>query len=134
MSLQPGPHEREALVVEAWAGDEDAWREIERQVAADPRDSWLHSWASLIQMRRGGAEAADRLRRLATFNWEGGKLPGYEFRRGADDAAGDVPAGTRGAHYGEWLYRRTMPIRQLPPGLPQLVYEGFPRGGPGDDS
>jgi tetratricopeptide (TPR) repeat protein len=124
-SLPPGGHERESLVVEAWAGGEEAMGELRRQVAADPRDSWLHSWASLIQLRRGAPQEADRLRRLATFNWEGGELPGFEFRRGEDDEPGEVPAGTRGAYYGEWLYRRSMPIRQLPPGLPQLVYQDF---------
>ena len=119
------------LIIDAWAGDEEAQRELRTRVAGSPRDAWLLSWASLIAMRTGDAKEADRLRQLATFNWEGGTLPGYEFRRDVDMGAVSVPAGTKGAYYGEWLYRRTMPIRQLPPGLPQLVYVDFALSGPG---
>jgi tetratricopeptide (TPR) repeat protein len=128
-----GASDRTRLIIEAWAGDVEAGMSLVAQAGSEPGDAILQSWASLVSERAGDARTADRLRRLATFNWEGGDLPGYRFARQPDADADGVPAGTRGAYYGEWLYRRTMPIRQLPPGLPQLEYVGFdlPAGAPG---
>ena len=85
----------------------------------------LHGWASQIAERAGDEETADRFERLALFNWEGAELPGHRFGIapgvGFDGLEG-VPAGTRTAFYGEWLYRRSMPVDLLPPGLPRPIY------------
>ena len=93
-----------------------------------PATPTLHGWAALIAARQGDDEAADRFRRLAVFNWEGAELPGFGFAIGSEaglDGLEGVPAGTRSAFYGEWLYRRTMPIDLMPPGLPRPVYVGL---------
>ena len=116
------------LVVRAWGGDADAAAELQDRALRDPQGSRLLAWAGLVAARAGEADTAARLRALAIFNWEGGELPGYLFGRASPGVAA-VPAGTRGAYYGQWLYRRPLPVRQLAPGLQQIVYVGLGREG-----
>jgi hypothetical protein len=113
------------MILDAWAGDPEAKPVLLAAADASSRDATLHGWAALIAARDGDEEVADRFRRLAVFNWEGAELPGRTFGiapgTGHDGLEG-IPAGTRSAFYGEWLYRRGMPIDLTPPGLPRPIY------------
>ena len=59
------------------------------------------------------------------FNWEGAELPGHRFEiapgTGLDGLEG-IPAGTKFAFYGGWLYRRYTAVDLTPPGLPRPIY------------
>jgi hypothetical protein len=113
------------LVIDAWGHDPEAVRRLLEAAGASTRDSTLHGWAAIIAEREGDEDAVDRFQRLAAFNWEGAELPGHTFVIAPDDGMRGlegIPAGTRSAFYGEWLYRRQMPIDLTPPGLPRPVY------------
>jgi hypothetical protein len=119
------PDPSATLIVDAWSGDAAAVDAVVALAGASARDAVLHGWAALIADREGKTATADRFRRLALFNWEGAELPGHTFGLapgvGLEGLEG-VPAGTRFAFYGEWLYRRGTPIDLTPPGLPRPIY------------
>jgi hypothetical protein len=119
------------LVVAAWTGDVSALDELQDLALAAPTDDLITSWAARASAMAGDAEAADRFRRIAVFDYEGSTRLGYEIRilgpsrepvEGALDAT---------HHYGRNDYRRPTPGQLLAPGLPTIVLVDLATGGAG---
>jgi O-antigen ligase len=110
----------DALVIDAWTGDEAAFQEILAICDARPLDGAALGWAARLFARRGDDASANLYRRWA-FTASSTAVPtGAELRVSDSPKVGRTIAGSVAEFWGTYTYRRPTPWNILVPSLIQL--------------
>jgi O-antigen ligase/tetratricopeptide (TPR) repeat protein len=110
----------ENLVVDAWTGNDTAFREILAIGGAEPLNGAALGWAARLHARRGDDATANLYRRWA-FTASSVAVPtGAELRVSDGPKIGRTVAGTVAEFWGTYTYRRPTPWNILVPSLIQL--------------
>lgn len=111
-----------ALALAAWRDDGGARAALEAAAVAEPLDAGIVAWNAIVADHHGDRAARNRFVRWAELINGGAGLESVGYRIVDPLGPGQVPTGTFGLSYGQYLYLRPVPRDELVPGLPQLVY------------
>ena len=110
----------ENLVIDAWTGDDEAFRAILSICDAEPLNGAALGWAARLHARRGDDMNANVYRRWA-FTASSVAVPtGAELRVSDGPKLGRTVAGNVAEFWGTYTYRRPTPWNILVPSLIQL--------------
>jgi O-antigen ligase len=111
-----------ALVIDAWQGNDQAFKQLVAACEASPLDSVALTWCARVAAHLGRTDAAERMRTLE------GLAPGFtngsgQIRIVDVPEPGSVLEGQLATFWGAFTYRRFTPVDMLVPGLVHLVLE-----------
>jgi O-antigen ligase len=108
--------------IDAWSGDEAAYRRLIDRCATDALSLQPLFWCARIEGRRGDVQAANDYRYLANAQVGGSYRSGAELRISTAPGVGRTVEGNPAIFWGTYTYRRFTPWDVL---VPSLVHLGI---------